>query len=109
MFGDLFLGDMTGTGAGGVKKGSPRSPDLIHDFFGEDLVATIGRRLFIANHGYQAFPAIANPDDIKPFTEGPDGYGPDGRIKPGNISAPGQNRDDPFFPFNVGHNLAPPY
>ena len=101
------LRDMAGAGPGCMKKctaGPAGFPDV---FLGQETVMGRVVRFLVPDHFHQPGPPPLQSDDLVAFAEGPEGDRPDGRIQPGDVAPAGQNPDDAFFGFGVGHDPSP--
>src|SRR5438874_3928247 len=88
-----------------MKKGAAGAARAIDGFFvqKEEIVGIVV--VLLADHVYQAGPAMTNANDLIAFAQGAESDGADSGIEAGNVAAPGEDADDPFLGLDVCHVL----
>src|SRR5881398_1826737 len=93
-----------------MKKGAAGAARAIDGFFvqKEEIVGIVV--VLLADHVYQAGPAMTNANDLIAFAQGAESDGADSGIEAGNVAAPGEDADDPFLGLDVCHEwMARPF
>src|SRR5947208_7860927 len=80
-----------------MKKGAAGAARAIDGFFvqKEEIVGIVV--VLLADHVYQAGPAMTNANDLIAFAQGAESDGADSGIEAGNVAAPGRDAEDPFL------------